>query len=303
MPSPNPMTARPGVIPRSQIEVRRARTLAEALDILSQGIEQGRPWMPLAGGTDLMVWINQRSVVPERVLDLWPVDGLRGIEELESEIALGALSTYTDIINNAAVQEHIPALAEAARQCGAKQIQNRGTLGGNIAGGSPAGDSLPVLSAWDATLTLVSNKGTRVVPFADFYTGYRQNLLDPDELILRIGVPKSPAGTVHVFHKVGTRMAQSISKVMLGFRGHKADDGTVTNVGIAFGSVAPTVLRLTKTEDVVRARRLDDQLIEEARLCAEQEVVPIDDVRSTAQFRRRVAGNLTARYLRQLEQA
>ena len=303
MPSPNPMVAREGTIPRSKMEVRRATTLKEALDIMAEGAAEGRPYMPVAGGTDLMVWITQRSVVPERVIDIWSVDGLRGIEEQEAAICIGALTSYTEIRASEAVCQWLPALENAARWCGAAQIQSRGTLGGNIAGGSPAGDALPVLSAWDAELVLISQRGARVVSFGDFYTGYRQNVLEPDELIVRIIIPKPADGSLQAFHKVGTRRAQSISKVMLGFRGHLGPGGAVADVGISFGSVAPTVLRLHDTEAIVRGKVLVPDVIDEAATQAAREVVPIDDVRSSAVYRRRVASNLVRRYLTQLSSA
>jgi CO/xanthine dehydrogenase FAD-binding subunit len=303
MPSPNPMVARADVPDRSDIEVHQATRLKDALELMAEGAAEGKPWMPIAGGTDLMVWITQRRVVPERVIDIWNIDGIRGIQETEGSITLGALTSYAEVRRSEVVAEWIPPLADAARWCGAAQIQSRGTLGGNIAGSSPAGDTLPVFSAWDAELTLVSTQGARVVKFTDFYTGYRENLLQPDELILRIAIPKPAAGSLQVFHKVGTRRAQSISKVMLGFRGHLADDGSVGDVGISFGSVAPTVLRLNGTEALVRGKHLDAATIDTAVQIAGDEVVPIDDVRSTANYRRTVSRNLVRRYLTELSQS
>ncbi len=303
MPSPNPMVARADVPRRSEIEVHQASRLKDALEVMAAGAAEGKPWMPVAGGTDLMVWITQRRVVPARVIDIWNVDGMRGIEETEGSITLGALTSYAEVRRSEVVAEWVPPLVDAARWCGAAQIQSRGTLGGNIAGSSPAGDTLPVFSAWDAELTLVSTAGARVVKFADFYTGYRQNLLQEDELILRISIPKPAAGSLQVFHKVGTRRAQSISKVMLGFRGHLGADGTVEDVGISFGSVAPIVLRMPRTESAVRGKVLDTDTIDAAVRVAGDEVVPIDDVRSSATYRRRVAQNLVRRYLTALSKS
>jgi xanthine dehydrogenase FAD-binding subunit len=156
---------------------------------------------------------------------------------------------------------------------------------------------LPVLAAFDADLSLIGERGTRIVPFNDFYTGYRQNLLQGDELIHRINIPKHADGTVSVFRKVGTRKAQSISKVMLCLRGRLAADGTVAELAIGVGSVAPTVIRLPETEALVVGNKVDGKLADAAREMALREVVPIDDVRSNAEYRRTVAGNLVARYL------
>ena len=294
MPSPNPLTANADATRRSAIDVVVADSLADALAKMAEGVDSDQPFMPLAGGTDLMVWINQRNIVPDRVLDLWGVEGLRGISESEGAIHIGAMSTYADIIASDAVNEFCPPLVQASKLCGAAQIQARGTIGGNIAGGSPAGDTLPVLSAFSADLTLVSVRGTRTVSFVDFYTGYRQNLLEADELIQRISVPKPPRDSVTAFHKVGTRLAQSISKVMLGFVGHKGDDGKVDHLGMALGSVAPVPLRLPETEKLIVGHVLTTDLIEAARLRAMVEIAPIDDVRSTEKYRRAVGGNLVA---------
>jgi CO/xanthine dehydrogenase FAD-binding subunit len=181
------------------------------------------------------------------------------------------------------VQKHLPMLVEAARQIGGLQIQNRGTIGGNIATGSPAGDSLPVLAAADAILVLESADGTRRVPLTSFYTGYRTNVLQPDELIVSIEIP--PVDGRQWFRKVGTRAAQAISKVvMAAVRGIRPR--------VALGSVAPTVVRAYKTEQELAATgRTAD-----ARRILMSEIAPIDDLRSTAAYRRRVAGNLLERF-------
>ncbi len=300
MPSPNPMTAKPGLVPRSQIEVRSASTVAEALDIMAQGADEGRPWMPLAGGTDLMVWINQRRLVPARVLDLWPCEGLRGVSEIEGAVTFGALTTYRQVRDSEEANLFLKPLVEAARWCGAAQIQQRGTLGGNMAGASPAGDSLPVLSAWGASLTLASKRGAREVDLKDFYQGYRQTALEPDEIILRISVPKHHHAKVQTFHKVGTRMAQSISKVMMGLWLDIDDDHKIQDLGLSFGSVAPTVLRMTETEALLRGQTLSPALIDQVHQCVQDEVKPIDDIRSTRNYRRSVSANLVTRYLKPL---
>ena len=191
--------------------VASPRTLQEALGLLDQADD----WRPIAGGTDLMVQITgELAPPPARVLDIWRLDELRGIHLDDDRLVLGALTTYTEIRHSPVCAELLPALVEAAATIGAAQIQNRGTLGGNIANASPAGDTLPVLLAGDALFVVGSGRGERVVPAAEFWTGYRQTGLAHDELILRIRLPLA-ADRETRFRKVGTRRAQAISKVVM----------------------------------------------------------------------------------------
>ena len=241
------------------------------------------PLVPLAGCTDVYVNLNFGTLPQKRFLNLWGLDELRGIRVRGGMLSIGALATYTQIISSPHVQRRVPILAAAAREIGGVQIQNRGTLGGNIANGSPAGDSLPVLAAVDAVLLLASAKETRSVPFNSFYTGYRKSVLRADELIAAVEIPEV-AGR-QWFRKVGTRAAQAISKVVLA----AVRDARPR---IALGSVAPTVVRLPRTEEVLAG----GGPIEEARRTLEGEIAPIDDIRSTAEYRRRVSGNLLERF-------
>ena len=199
-------------------------------------------------------------------------------------LRIGALATFTDIILSRKVKTWLPMLVESAKQIGGPQIQNRGTIGGNIANASPAGDSLPVLAAANATVLLRNSTTERRVPFNDFYTGYRTSVRKPDELILAIEIPKQDGR--QWFRKVGTRAAQAISKiVMAAVRDPKGPR-------IALGSVAATTVRLPKTE----AALAKGASIEEAVKVLESEIKPIDDVRSTADYRLTVAGNLLRRF-------
>jgi CO/xanthine dehydrogenase FAD-binding subunit len=242
------------------------------------------PLTPMAGCTDLYVSLNAGALHAERFLDLWPLDQLRAIEVRDGRLWIGALATYTAITRSALVRRRLPMLAAAAHEIGGAQIQNRGTLGGNVANASPAGDSLPVLAAADALVHLVSAAGTRRVPFTAFYTGYRRTLRQPDELIAGFEIAASPGR--QAFRKVGTRAAQAIAKVVMA-----ATFGA--NPRVAIGAVAPTVLRLPRTEAVVA----DGGSIRAAQEALLSEIAPIDDVRSTAAYRRRVAANLLARMM------
>ncbi len=270
-------------------------TLSEAYASLAEA-----PARPIAGGTDLMVALTgELGEPPERVLDLWRLDELRGIAVDGDAIVLGALTTYTEIRRSALCREHLPALVEAAATIGAAQIQNRGTLGGNIANASPAGDTLPVLLALDASFVCGSGRGERSVPSDQFWTGYRKTALAPDELIVRVRVPLA-AGRETRFRKIGTRRAQSISKVVLALSYLEAGPSTPwTEVRLALGSVAATPIRATATEAALEGRPPTPETADRAVETLAAELHPIDDVRSTAEYRRLVAARVLHRLIRE----
>lgn len=262
----------------SGLDMRSAASLDEALRIL-----RDEERAPVAGATDLYVALNFGTLEQKRFLDIWAVDELRAISERGDTLVLGALATYTSLIRSPLVQERLPMLVEAAGQVGGVQIQNRGTVGGNIANGSPAGDSLPVLAAADAVVVLRSVDGERRVPLTQYYTGYRATVMRPDELIVAIEVPRVEGK--QWFRKVGTRAAQAISKIVVaGVRSSQPR--------VAYGSVAPTVVRVPRTEAAL-ASGAD---IDAAVRVLEDEIKPIDDIRSTAEYRLRVAANLLRRF-------
>jgi CO/xanthine dehydrogenase FAD-binding subunit len=257
------------------LELRDPRTLDEALALLR---EDG-PLVPIAGCTDVYVNLNFGTTPARRFLNLWPLDELRGIEVRDGVLRLGALTTYTDCIRSPEVNDWLPALVAASREVGGVQIQNRGTLAGNLANGSPAGDSLPVLAVVEAVAVLRSLDDERRVPVTELYTGYRATVIRPDELIVALEIP--PVEGTQWFRKVGTRAAQAISKVVMA-----AVRGPAPR--IALGSVAATVVRLPRTEQALAS----GASIEEAWAVLMEEIHPIDDVRSTSAYRLRVAGNL-----------
>ena len=256
------------------------RSLTDALKMLR---DEG-PLVPLAGCTDLYVALNFGTLRPTRFLNLWNLDALRGIETRGPGLRIGALTTYTEIITSATIRRRLPMLAAAAREVGGVQIQNRGTLGGNVANGSPAGDTLPVLLAADAVVVLRSAAGTRRVPMTAFYTGYRQSVARPDELIVGFEIPALRGR--QWFRKVGTRAAQAIAKIVVAGVREKTPR-------LAMGSVAPVPLRLTKTEQALAS----GASLAEAQEILQREIAPIDDVRSTAEYRRQVAANLLAQFV------
>ena len=241
------------------------------------------PLVPLAGATDLYVSINFGTLSATRFLDIWSLEPLRRIYLRDNVLSIGALATYTSLTRSRLVARRVPMLIEAARQIGGVQIQNRGTVGGNIANGSPAGDSLPVFAAAEAIVVARSAAGERRIPFVDFYTAYRTSVLRPDELIVAVEVPAIPGR--QWFRKVGTRAAQAISKVVVA--GVRSDAPRV-----AFGSVGPVVLRARASE----AALASGEGIDRAATALDGDIAPIDDIRSTRDYRRVVAKNLLRQF-------
>jgi xanthine dehydrogenase small subunit len=257
----------------------RPRSLKAALSLLSSD----PTLMPIAGCTDVYVGLHFGTMPQRRFIDLWRLKELHGISAAKDVLRIGALTTYTEIIESTLVQKRVPMLVAAAREVGGAQIQNRGTLGGNIANASPAGDTLPVLAAANARIVLRNHASTRTVPFESFYTAYRKSVRQPDELIVAIEIPRIEGE--QWWRKVGTRRAQAISKIMIGaVRGPQ--------VRIAFGSVAPTVVLARKAAAVLQR----GGSIAEARAALRTEIAPIDDVRSTGEYRMNVAANLIAQF-------
>jgi CO/xanthine dehydrogenase FAD-binding subunit len=260
-----------------------------------------QPVRPIAGGTDVMVALTgEIGGPPSSVVDLWAIDALRGISIEGDALSLGALTTYTEIRRSPLCREHVPALVEAAATIGAAQIQNRGTLGGNIANASPAGDTLPVLLAADAEIVVGSKRGERSIPASEFWTGYRETALAHDELILQILIPLV-ADREMQFRKVGTRRAQSISKVVMAVAWRSAEHagtGLWRDVRVALGSVAATPIRAPRAEEALESHAPTPETADAAAEALAAELEPIDDVRSTAEYRRIVAARVLHRIVR-----
>lgn len=271
-------------------------SLHDALALI--GNEPG-VWKPFAGGTDLMVLLEAGKLPHRNYINIWPLSELRGIEITDEHVTLGALTTYTEVQANAVLQREFPMLCQAASETGGLAIQNRGTLGGNVVNASPAADSPPALLAYDAEIELVSSSGSRWLPYDGFHKGYKQMDIRPDELLSRIRLPRiGPIRPIfnHYYRKVGTRKAQAISKVC--FAGvARMEDTRVADARVVLGSVAPIVLRCKQTEDAIRGQELNDDTVKLARETLLHEIVPIDDVRSTADYRLRVAANLLVDFL------
>lgn len=268
-------------------------SLNETLEILAR--EPG-VWQPFAGGTDIMVLLEAGKLTHKRYLNIWNLSELKTYEVTAAHVTLGALTTYTDVLSHSILREEFPMLCQAASETGGLAIQNRGTLGGNIVNASPAADSPPALLVYDADVELVSVGGSRWVNYGDFHLGYKQTIMRAEELLTRIRLPRTTKGLTHYYRKVGTRKAQAISKVCFAARA-QMDGNQIIDTRIALGSVAPIPLRCINTESVLRGNSLSDFLVEAASSELAQEIVPIDDFRSTRNYRLRVSLNLLRDFL------
>ena len=280
----------------AEYELVAPENLEAAVSLLGS---QSNAWLPIAGGTDLMVQFAAGTLRGRKLVSIWNLPELRRVETFPSEVRIGGGCTYTDLREHEVVEREFPMLAKAAGWTGGIANQNRGTLGGNIVNASPAADSLPALLAYEAELILVSARGERRVPYTVFHTGYKTTLLAPGELIRAICIPRSFAWYVSYSRKVGTRSAQAVSKVCIAALG-RVENGTIRDVRIALGSVAPVPIRLAQTERLLNGKALDPALALLAAKTAAGEVQPIDDIRSTAKYRAAVVANLIVEFLGKL---
>ncbi len=277
-------------VPEYQLEA--PNNLTEMLERMA-----GEPgvWKPFAGGTDLMVLLEAGKLPQRKFLSIWKLAELHGTAVTPTDVTLGALTTYSEVRRNETLRHEFPLLCRAAAETGSIATQNRGTLGGNIANASPAADSPPALLVYDAELELVSASGIRRVAYHGFWRGYKQLAMREDELIASIHLPRQKNGWKQFYRKVGTRRAQAISKVCF-VGAARMENGRIADVRIALGSVAPIVMRATETEKLLRGETLTPALIRLAQDALAREIIPIDDVRSTARYRLRVAQNLLVEF-------
>lgn len=274
--------------------VLTARSSAEAVRLLAKNPGA----LPLAGGTDLMVGWNMGLLNGRAVVDLSRVAEWKKIRAAKKSVLIGSLVTHAQIQAHPVLRTSFPLLPQACATVGAAQIQNRGTLGGNVANASPAGDTFPPLAVYEALVHCVGPDGRRVVPILNIFAGVKKTSLKPGELIEAIELPflaQPPARAL--FRKVGTRAAQAISKTMFAGLIWLKKDGSVEDVRLAFGSLAPTVKRLAAAESFLRGRRLDAAAAGQAAGLLASDVSPIDDIRSTREYRLAVSRNLLVRFL------
>ena len=275
--------------------LRKAATLDEAVGLLA---DQPGSWRPLAGGTDVMVQLAAGALAHRQYVSLWGIRELRGIDVDADIVTLGALTTFSDIFRHDVLRSEFPLLGRAAAETGGIANQNRGTIGGNIANASPAADTPPALLVYDAQLELTSVRGRRAVSYERFHTGYKQMDLAPDELITAVRLPRRRGWHQH-YRKVGARRAQAISKVCLAAAA-LVESGRIAGIRLALGSVAPTVVRAFGAEAILRGAAVGPEALERAGAALASELTPIDDVRSTAAYRRQVAVNMLGEFLEAL---
>jgi len=279
-----------------QFELATPSSLQGVISLMAR---QPGEWQPIAGGTDVMVLYAAGKLRARKLVSIWNLPELRGVEILPGEIRVGAGSTYTDLRLNDIVAREFPLLSAAAACTGGIANQNRGTLGGNIVNASPAGDSLPALLVYDAALVMVSARGEREVPYSDFHQAYKKHVLAPDELIRAIRLPRNFSAYISYSRKVGARRAQAISKVCVAALA-KMRGGMIEDARIALGSVAPVPLRLRDTERLLIGKEPDPELAQAAAKTVVAQIHPIDDIRSTIQYRAAVAANLIAEFVNTL---
>ena len=258
----------------------------------------GETLTPLAGGTEIMVALGAGRLLPTRFISLHNIPDLRFIDASEAiTLRIGSGTTFTDIRNSGVLQREFPLLVQTAGWTGSIANQNRGTLGGNIANASPAADTPPALLAYDAELELVSVRGTRRLAYSAFHLGYKRTALAPDELILAARLPRRFAQHTHWVRKVGTRNAQAISKVALACVAH-IENNRIAGIALGAASLFDRPARLSRTEAALRGREpRDPAALQDAYAALATEAVPIDDIRSTARYRVRVAQNLLDEFL------
>lgn len=243
-----------------------------------------------------MVLLEAGKLTDKRFISLWHLDDLRGITVDANTVTVGALTTYSEVLRHPLLQTEFPLLCEAARETGGIATQNRGTIGGNIANASPAADTPPALLAYDAEIELISSSGSRAVPYDRFHTGYKKMDLGPTELIRAVRLPRGRSNWIESYRKVGTRRAQAISKVCFAAAAD-VTDGTIHQIRLAFGSVAPAVIRARNAERALEGRALGDVSVPAVRAALASDIAPIDDMRSTAHYRGEVAGRLLDEFL------
>lgn len=280
-----------------------AASLEQALACLQQA---GGDVAILAGGTDLMPQQQAGRLKPKPTLmNIRRIAELRGVTQADGSISIGALTTITELMDNALLRRHLPLLAEAGDHFASNQIRNAGTLGGNICNASPAGDMLVPLLVLDASAQLASLENgricTRSVPLTEFFIGPGKTSRAPTELLTGVRIALPPANFIARFFKFGARPALDISAISIGIGG-VLRDGTLSDVRVAFGAVAATPVRGKQTEAALEGKRLDAATIENAATTARDEVNPIDDVRASAWYRKQLIHNMTKRILSHVAQ-
>lgn len=256
-------------------------------------------WQPLAGGTDVMVFLNAGKLTHKNFVDITTIAELQGIRVTPAHIEIGALVTYSETLDHELLQKEFPNLCHAARETGAPAIQNRGTLGGNVANASPIADSPPALLSYEAEVEVISTRGSRSIPYHAFHKSYKVTELAPDEIIRAVRLPRQSQDRVHFYRKVGTRRAQSISKTCLSLC-LKRTSSKIESIAIGLGGVGAIPLRAAHTETLLTGKNPQSVVEDDVRLAIRKDCTPISDMRSTAEYRLGVTQNLLIDFLKKL---
>jgi CO/xanthine dehydrogenase FAD-binding subunit len=271
-------------------------SLSAVLELMAR--EPGA-WTPIAGGTELMVAFSAGRLTQPKLVSLWGISELRFIDTNPDSIVIGAGTTFFELRNHKVLSAELPLIAKASAWIGSIANQTRATIGGNLVNGSPAADSSPALLVYDAEIELVSVRGSRRIPYAEFHTGYKSNIMSADELLYAVHLPRRFQRHHTYLRKVGTRRAMAISKVALAATA-LIENNIVSEIRLAAASLAPYPARLFKTEAAIQGRPLTPETLLAARRELLAEAKPIDDIRSTANYRRQVAANLLDEFIFEL---
>lgn len=270
--------------------------LDEALDIFADYGERARA---LAGGTDLVLFMERGKLKPELVVELPFCPPFTGLEVRDGQIRIGSRTTMRELETSPLIREKLPILAEAASKVGSLQVRNLATIGGNICTASPAGDTLPALLVLDASVKLARKGGERIVPLKEFFVGPGETVRQPDELLTEIISPIPSGRFGWSFYKLAVRRYMDIAIVNAAALVVVDEEGKIVDAKIALGSVAPTPIRVFEAEDRLKNNTLDETLLDEAAKLAQAASRPITDQRGTAEYRRVMVYRLTKRVLRE----
>jgi CO/xanthine dehydrogenase FAD-binding subunit len=280
----------------SDVEVDTPATLTEALQMLNK-----TKYKVIAGGTDVLIRMRAGPVTDKRLLNIYQLDELRYVRSVGDKICIGALTCIADISSSPEVKRFAFPLAQAGDQFGSMQLTNKATIGGNLANASPSGDCIPPLYSLDAWLTLASVDGEREIPVKDFFKGYKQLDLRPNELIKEISFRKMTKDEHGLYLRHALRSGEAISVVGVSMCLKSGESpGKFVAAIIALGAVAPTVVRATKSEEIVTQGALNEARIRAASQAVTASIAPITDVRGSGEYRREMAVNLTYRGLQEI---
>jgi probable selenate reductase FAD-binding subunit len=266
-------------------------SVEEAIKLLNQ---EGA--IPIAGGTDLIVLMQENRVNLKALIDLSSLD-LGYIRKNENYIHIGALTTFAAILENDMVRRTIPVLAQAASQIGSVQTRNMATLGGNLCSAIPSADSVPALLVLDASVCLLGENGTRILPLKEFFVGPRKTILDPGELLIEVLIPLPAINSATYFAKLGRRKSLSLAVVNAATMLRMNQENYIEDARIALGAVAPTPVRAENAENLLKGKVLNEALLDEVISLVDKDISPIDDFRASAAYRSHISHVLTKRAL------